>query len=347
MNIKEINKFIEENKLPKFRLKQILKAVYQDHVSAFSEISTLPKELREKMDKELNILSFEPEEIQSDKKDGSQKVLLKLSDANFIETVLMPGVNDNHWTACISSQVGCAMACAFCATGKMGLKRNLTYEEIIDQVLFWKQYLAKNRPGDTLANIVYMGMGEPFMNWDEVSKSIHKLLDESLFNFSARHISVSTSGIADKIKRFAKEFPQLNLAISLIFPNDKDRSEYMPVNKRFDLRELSQAINYYLMTTNRKIFFEYVLFDGINDQEENAKELVNFIKHIEKKQLVHINLIRYNTTESKFKSSSKEATTAFQKYLTKYKIFSTIRKSIGGEINAACGQLAGRVDDKK
>jgi 23S rRNA (adenine2503-C2)-methyltransferase len=261
MNIKEINNFLEENKLPKFRLKQILKAVYQDSVSSFSEISTLPKDIRGKMDKEIGILSFTPEEIQSDKKDGTQKVLLKLDDGNFIETVLMPGVIENHWTACISSQVGCAMGCAFCATGKMGFKRNLNYEEIIDQVLFWKQYLSKNKPEDTLSNIVYMGMGEPFMNWDEVSMSIHKLLDEGLFNFSARHISVSTSGIADKIKRFAKEFPQLNLAVSLIFPNDQTRSKYMPVNKKFNLRDLAQAINYYLMTTNRKIFFEYVDID--------------------------------------------------------------------------------------
>ena len=343
MDIKKINIFLEENKLPKFRLKQILKAVYADSVSSFSEISTLPKDLREKMDKEVDILSFEAEEIQSDKKDGSQKVLLKLSDGNFIETVLMPGVIENHWTACISSQVGCAMACAFCATGNMGFKRNLSYEEIIDQVLFWKQYLVKNKPEDNLSNIVYMGMGEPFMNWDEVSKSIHKLLDESLFNFSARHISVSTSGLADKIKRFAKEFPQLNLAVSLIFPNDEDRSKHMPVNKKFNLKDLTQAINYYLMTTNRKIFLEYVLFEGINDEEANAQELAQFIKHIEKKQLVHINLIRYNTTDSKFKSTSREKTVAFQKYLSKYKIFSTIRKSIGGEINAACGQLAGKV----
>jgi len=347
MNIKQINNFLEENKLPKFRLKQILKAVYQDSVSSFSEISTLPKDLREKMDKEIPILSFEAQKVQSDKKDGTQKVLLKLTDGNFIETVLIPGVIEGHWTTCISSQVGCAMRCSFCATGKMGFKRNLSYEEIIDQVLFWKQYLAKNKPEDTLANIVYMGMGEPFMNWDEVSMSIHKLLDEGLFNFSARHISVSTSGIADKIKKFAKEFPQLNLAVSLIFPNNEARSEYMPVNKKFNLRELAQAINYYLMTTNRKIFFEYVLFDGINDEEENAKELVQFIKHIEKKQLVHINLIRYNTTDSKFKSSSREKTIAFQKHLSKYKIFSTVRKSIGGEINAACGQLAGKVDEAK
>ncbi|MDA3840642.1 MAG: 23S rRNA (adenine(2503)-C(2))-methyltransferase RlmN [Patescibacteria group bacterium] len=345
MDIKQINQFLEENKLPKFRLKQILKAVCTDSVSSFSEISTLPKDLREKMDKEIDILSFEPEEIQSDKKDGSQKVLLKLSDGNFIETVLMPGVNENHWTACISSQVGCAMGCSFCATGTMGFKRNLNYEEIIDQVLFWKQYLSKNKPEDTLANIVYMGMGEPFMNWDEVSKSIHKLLDESLFNFSARHISVSTSGIADKIKRFAKEFPQLNLAVSLIFPNNEIRSEHMPVNKKFDLRELAQAINYYLMITNRKIFLEYVLFEGVNDEESHAQELAAFIKHIEKKQLVHINLIRYNTTDAKFKSSTREKTIAFQKYLSKYKIFSTVRKSIGGEINAACGQLAGKIVD--
>jgi len=347
VDIKKINQFLEDNKLPKFRLKQILKAVYQDSASSFSEITVLPKDLREKMNKEIDILSFEPEEIQSDKKDGSQKVLLKLVDGNFIETVLMPGVIENHWTACISSQVGCAMGCAFCATGTMGFKRNLGYEEIIDQVLFWKQYLAKNKPDNTLSNIVFMGMGEPFMNWDEVSKSIHKLLDESLFNFSARHISVSTSGIADKIKRFAKEFPQLNLAISLIFPNNEARSEYMPVNKRFDLRELSQAVNYYLMITNRKIFFEYILFDDINDKEENAKELASFIKHIEKNQLVHINLIRYNTTENKFRASSREKALAFQKHLSKYKIFSTIRKSIGGEINAACGQLAGKTENKE
>jgi len=342
MDIKKIKQFLEEKKLPKFRLKQILKAVYQDSVSCFSEISTLPKDLREELDKEINILSFSPDEIQTDKKDQTKKVLLKLSDENYIETVLMPGVIEGHWTTCISSQVGCALNCAFCATGKNGFNRNLDYDEIIDQVLFWKQYLAKHNPEDSLSNIVFMGMGEPFMNWDEVSKAIHKLLDESLFNFSSRHISVSTSGVADKIKKFAKDFPQLNLAVSIIFPNDQDRSEHMPINNKFNLRELIQAINYYLITTNRKIFLEYILFDGVNDKEENAKELAELIRHIEKKQLVHVNLIRYNTTENNFKASSRETAVSFQKHLSKYKIFSTIRKSIGGEINAACGQLAGK-----
>ncbi|PLX21527.1 23S rRNA (adenine(2503)-C(2))-methyltransferase RlmN [Candidatus Parcubacteria bacterium] len=342
MDIKKLSQYLEDNKLPKFRLKQILKAVYQDSVSSFLEISTLAKDLREKIDKEFNILSFKPNEIQSDKKDGSQKVLLELKDGHAIETVLMPGSIDKHWTACISSQVGCPMGCSFCATGKIGFKRNLNYEEIIDQVLFWKQYLKKNKAEDTLSNIVFMGMGEPFMNWDEVSLAIKKLLDESLFNFSARHISVSTSGVADKIKKFAREFPQLNLAVSLVFPNDEERSKNMPVNKKYDLRELAQAINYYLQTTNRKIFFEYILFDGLNDREEDVTQIARFIANIEKKHLIHINLIRYNSTDTSFRPSSRERAEDFHKNLAKLKIASTIRKSVGGDINAACGQLAAK-----
>ena len=187
-----------------------------------------------------------------------------------------------------------------------------------------------------------MGMGEPFHNWKEVSIALNKLLDESLFNFSSRGISVSTSGMADKIKQFAKEYPQINLAVSLIFPNDEDRSQNMPVNRTHSLPELAQAINYYLNTTNRKVFLEYVMFQGLNDRPEDARDLASFISMIEKRHLIHINLIKYNSTESKFKPSSKESMESFQELLKKMRLSTSIRRSFGEDIKAACGQLAGK-----
>lgn len=390
MNNQKLEQFLRENNLPKFRLGQIQKAIFADGVSSFSEITTLAKDLREKMDKEMKILSFEVEKVLVADDGKSVKALLKLrgchpelvsgstqipdqvrndKEDDLIETVLIspkPGT----WSACISCQVGCVMGCKFCATGKMGFKRNLTAEEITDQILFWKQYLAKNLKSKILnpktdsaennqednsipfqnsklkiknsdvSNIVFMGMGEPFNNWENVSQSISDLTDEKLFGFGARSLSVSTSGIASGIEKMANQFPQVNLAISLHFASDEKRDLYMPVNKVDNLESLKIALQKYFQITKRKVFLEYIMLEGVNDSALDAKMLAQYLHSIGNAQLLHVNLIRYNATSADLKPSSKTRTQLFKKELEKYFINATIRKSLGEEIKGACGQLA-------
>lgn len=341
MNIQKLKNFIIENNLPKFRFDQILKAIFKDGVLSFSEISTIPKDLREKMEKELNILSFRKEQILISKDEQSIKALLKLFDGSLIETVLISPKKD-LWSACISCQVGCQMGCRFCATGKMGFKRNLTVEEITDQILFWRQFLKKEKIAGNFSNIVYMGMGEPFNNWENVSESLKNLVDEKIFGFGSRAISISTSGIVSGIEKIAQEFPQVNLAISLHFADDKKRNIFMPVNQKDNLESLKKALQKYFGITKRKIFLEYIMLDKINDTSLDAKNLATYIKSIGNVHLLHINLIRYNKTSENLSPSSKNKTQKFKKELEKYHISCTIRKSLGDEIKGACGQLAGK-----
>ena len=337
MELEKLALILEQKNQPKFRLQQIKKAIYQEGVSSFSEISTLSKDLREALEKEMKILSFEVKKVLASKDGKSIKALLELQDGNLIEAVLISPI-DGTWSACISCQVGCAIGCKFCATGKMGLKRNLTAEEITDQILFWQQYLkTKNQK---LSTIVYMGMGEPFLNWENVSESLRVLTDKDLFGFGSRSISVSTSGIPEGIEKLAQDFPQVNLALSLHFADDAKRSASMPINRKNDLEVLRESLKKYFEKTRRKVFLEYVMLDRVNDSREDADKLVRFVKSIGKLQLLHVNLIRYNSTDSEFKSSSKERTVEFRDYLVKNRIGVTIRKSLGEEIQGACGQLA-------
>lgn len=344
MDNQKLAQFLSDNNLPKFRLGQIQKAIFADGVSSFAEITTLSKDLREEMEKEMKILSFEIEKVLVADDEQSIKALLKFQDGSLIETVLISPKPDS-WSACISCQVGCAMGCRFCATGKMGFKRDLTAEEITDQILFWKQYLSKNlkfkNSNLKLTNVVYMGMGEPFNNWENVSQSIKDLTDEKLFGIGSRSISVSTSGIASGIEKLASQFPQINLAISLHFASDEKRDLFMPVNKVDNLENLKKALQKYFQATKRKVFLEYIMLDGINDSALDAKMLAQYIHAIGNPHLLHVNLIRYNETSADLKPSSKTRTQLFKKELEKYFINATIRKSLGEEIKGACGQLAG------
>ncbi|RLC36063.1 23S rRNA (adenine(2503)-C(2))-methyltransferase RlmN [Candidatus Falkowbacteria bacterium] len=341
MQTKNISEFIEKNKLPKYRFKQIIKAVYVDNVTDFSEITTIPKDLREKLSRQINILSFSVIQVLASKDKKSFKALLALSDGKKIETVLISPLS-GQWSACLSSQTGCALGCKFCATGALGSGRNLNSEEICDQILFWRQYFKKFEIAGNFSNVVFMGMGEPFLNYDEIKKSIRQLLDPELFNFSARHISVSTAGIPVGIKNFAKDFPQLNLAISLNSALDRKRSELMPINKRFNLGKIKNALDFYLQKTKRKIFLEYIMLENINDSKEDADKLAEFIRKFERQDLLHVNLIRHNQTIPEFTPSSQDRVRQFKNYLLRNKISVSIRKSLGDEIKAACGQLAGK-----
>jgi 23S rRNA (adenine(2503)-C(2))-methyltransferase len=357
MNLKNLEKILKDNKQPKFRLGQIKKAVYQDGISSFSEISTIPKDLRFALE-EIEILSFEVERILTSKDKNSIKALLKLTDGNEIETVLI-SPKDGIWSVCISCQVGCQMNCAFCATGQTGFKRNLTAEEITDQVLFWKQYLNKkqetrNKEQENfksqiqnqnfrLSNVVYMGMGEPFLNWEEVLESLKILSDPKGLSFGSRSISISTVGIPGGIEKLIKDFPQVNLAVSLHFSRDEKRDEFMPANKSLNLEKLKIELEKYFQVSSRKVFLEYIMFSRLNDDIENAQSLMRYIKSFKKPHLLHVNLIRYNSTDSdQFKTSSAEQAVKFRNYLLQNNINCTIRRSLGEDIQGACGQLARR-----
>ncbi|HNU96820.1 MAG TPA: 23S rRNA (adenine(2503)-C(2))-methyltransferase RlmN [Candidatus Portnoybacteria bacterium] len=342
MNYKLLEEILIKEKQPKYRLEQIKKAIYQNGISSFLEIKNISKELREILNTKIQILSFVPEKILISMDKKSVKALLKLKDGNFIETILIspkPGL----WSVCVSSQVGCALNCRFCATGKMGFKRNLSAEEITDQILFWIQYLkienSKLKIQNNISNIVFMGMGEPFLNYENVKQSLIDLTDKNLFCFGARSISVSTSGIMDKIKNFAKEFPQINLAISLHFADNEKRNKYMSINKQYDLRKIKQGIEKYFETTKRKIFIEYILLKDINDTKEDINKLLEYLKSIKNHYLLHVNLIRYNAIKSEFKASDYNKIQKIKNFLINKKISTTIRKSLGSEISGACGQL--------
>lgn len=346
MNKTLLQEVLEKNNQPKFRLNQILKAIYQDGVSSYRQITTLPKNLIDTLEKEVGVLSFDLYSILGSGNKEAYKAALKLRDGKIIETVLM-SPKKGLWTACISSQVGCPVGCSFCATGLMGFGRNLTVEEITDQVLFWIQFIKKENLGIKLNNIVYMGMGEPFANQVEVFQSIKDLTNPELFNFGDRHISVSTAGIVSGIEKFADLFPQVNLAISLHAANDELRQNLVPINKAYPIKKLMESLEDYLKKTKRKIFIEYVMLDGENDKEPNAKELVKLIKNSSHPNLFHVNLIPFNKTETPHKEANKNNIYAFKKILDSFYISNTIRKSLGREIMGACGQLAGDLKKDK
>ncbi|MCK4539599.1 23S rRNA (adenine(2503)-C(2))-methyltransferase RlmN [Candidatus Parcubacteria bacterium] len=341
MNFHKLKSTLRDLQEPNFRYKQIVSAFCKKGVLDYSQISNISKKLVKDLKERIKPLSFSAEKIYSANNNLSFKARLKLNDGELIETVFLsplPGA----WSACVSSQAGCKLACKFCATGQSGFKRNLSSEEITDQVVFWKHFSREKKLNGNFSNIIFMGMGEPFMNWDEVKSAIKQLVDPEFFGFGSRHISVSTSGVVDGIKKLANDFPQVNLAISLIFPEDSLRSEYMPINRKFNLKKLQLAISSYLNKTNRKVFLEYVMLKGINDDLKQADNLIDFINTIENgRKLLHVNLIRYNTTMVEFIPSDLGTVNKFKNHLLRKSIKTTIRKSLGDEIKGACGQLAG------
>ena len=339
MDSSRIQQMIEKYGLEKFRAKQLMTAVFEKNVSSYDQVSTLKKDLREILKEKEPLLCLEEHRLFESSDGRTFKALLKLEDGRIIESVLMSPKPD-HWTTCISSQVGCGMACTFCATGRMGLLRNLKSEEITDQVLYWRQFIEKRKLPATLNNVVYMGMGETFHNTRQVFASITELRNPETFNMGSRHISVSTSGLIKPIYQLAEEFPQVNLAISLHAANDTLRTELMPINKTFPLEKLAQALTDYLKKTNRKVFMEYILLDNENDSLKDAEELAQFLESIKPKHLLHVNLIVYNQTDSDHRQASRENARRFKEYLQGRGVSATIRKNLGRDIDGACGQLA-------
>jgi len=341
MNNQKLQEVLNKNNQPAFRFKQIAKAIFYDGVTSFEDVTTISKDLRTILAEELNIYPFKVNEVVVSKDRRAIKALFELQDGNVIESVLI-SPKPEVWSACISSQVGCAMSCEFCATGKLGLGRDLTSDEIVSQAVFWRGYLRENNISGTYTNIVYMGMGEPFMNWENVKTSIEILTDESLCNFPNRGLSISTSGVVPGIEKFADTFGQINLAISLHFATDEKRDKYMPINKAYNLEKLKKSLQYYLSKNKRRIFIEYIMLRGINDSDEDAKKLTRYLKSLGNDRLVIVNLIKYNSIDEGFEPSSKQKVLRFKEKVKLGGIACTIRKSIGDDIHGACGQLAGR-----
>lgn len=319
---------------PKYRLAQAKKAVYDQLISSWAGATALPEDLRERLAAEVPISSLEEINTVSSSRGDTTKAALRLADGNIIEAVLMSHYGDRR-TVCVSTQAGCPMKCAFCATGTMGLKRNLTTEEMVDQVLHFSRLLAPR--GEKVSNMVFMGMGEPMHNYDAVMAAARIYNDQRGLSIGARKISISTCGIVPGILRMAEEKLQVNLAISLHAPNDELRTRLMPVNRAYPLAKLMPAVEKYVAAARRKVMFEYLMIDGLNDTPAIAEELAALLRH----PLYHVNLIKYHTTGA-FISSSRERRSAFMDLLIKRGVSVTHRITFGEDIDAACGQLANK-----
>ena len=337
----DVEAFASHFALKPFRLKQIYRAAAKELVAEVADVTTLPRELRTALAEHgWAFDSVTPVVIQRSSDNQTSKALFRLADGAEIEAVLMEHYGDRN-TVCISSQAGCAFACAFCSTGQAGFMRQLEATEIFDQARYFARELAAK--GKRITNIVFMGMGEPFHNYDAVMDAVALLNDPNGFGLGHRHITISTVGLVDKIDRFAGEHLQVNLAISLHAPNDEARSAMMPVNKKFSTAELMSACARYVAQTNRKVFFEYVMLAGVNDREEHARELAALMAG----HLYHVNLIPYNTTpDAPFRGTETEQIWRFAAVLDAAGVPTTVRANMGRDITAACGQLRAQTQPK-
>lgn len=323
--LKEELKALEEKP---FRAEQIFHWLYVEKVKSFDEMTNLSIELREKLKQNYTMCNFNIiKKLES--VDGTKKYLFDVLDENAIETVLMEYHHGK--TICVSSQIGCKMGCKFCASTGIPFVRSLTAGEIVEQLIAVEQ-----DTGDRISNIVFMGIGEPLDNYDNVIKAIHIINHPKGLNIGARHISVSTSGLVPRIYDLAKENIPCTLSISLHATNNEKRSSMMPVNNAYKIEELIQACKDYIKVTNRRISFEYALAKDNNDNIEDAKELVKLLKGM----LCHVNLIPINKIENgKYTKSTNENIIKFRDYLNDHGIVATIRRELGSDIDAACGQL--------
>ncbi|MBP5204291.1 23S rRNA (adenine(2503)-C(2))-methyltransferase RlmN [bacterium] len=324
--------FITKHNLPKYRLNQLEQQYYRNCIEDWDSLSTFPLDIREKLKEEVPIFSLHNTQCITSKDGKSEKLLAYTVDSKAVEAVLMK--SDKRITVCISCMSGCPVGCLFCSTGQMGYYRSLTTREIVDQVMYFKRKLYKQK--EDITNVVFMGMGEPMLNLDSVLQAIDILVDK--MGMSVRHITVSTSGYIPQLKKFMKVNRGVKIAISLHAPNQEIREKIMPtVAKVYPLDSLMKTLIEYQKKTNKRITYEYTMMDGVNDSKENAEELSTLLKH----QLCLVNLIRYNDSMSdEFKKSSSKKIRDFQNILTKNGINNTLRHSYGNDIYAACGQLA-------
>lgn len=311
-----------------FRAEQVFKWLYEAKVNSFEEMTNLSVELREKLKQSYTMCIFNILRKQ-ESSDGTKKYLFDVLDGNAIETVLMS--YHHGYSICVSSQIGCKMGCKFCASTGIKFERSLTSGEIVEQIL-----AVERDNGIRISNVVFMGIGEPLDNYDNVVNAIRIINNQKGINIGARHISISTSGLVPNIYRLAEENIQCTLSISLHATTDEQRSKMMPVNNRYNITELLQACRDYIEKTNRRISFEYALAKDNNDNLEDAKRLVKLLKGM----ICHVNLIPINKIENgTFTKSSNENIMKFRDYLNEHGIVATIRRELGSDIDAACGQL--------
>jgi 23S rRNA (adenine2503-C2)-methyltransferase len=330
----EADAFLAAHELRPYRLGQIYRAATKELIDDVAQITVLPASTRERMHAEgFTLEALQPVTVQQSSDGQTTKGLFKLHDGSEVEAVLMEH-RGGRSTVCISSQAGCAYKCSFCATGQGGFTRNLEATEIFDQARFFARDL--KRRDKRITNIVFMGQGEPFANFAPVMDAVLLLNDPHGFGLGHRHITISTVGLVPQIDRFAEAELQVNLAISLHAPTDEVRSRIMPVNRRYPIDQLMAACRRYVERTKRKVFFEYVMLEGVNDDDASAQALAALMAG----RLYHVNLIPYNTTpDGEFKGTSDGRILAFQRILDAAGVPTTVRVPMGRDIAAACGQL--------
>ena len=318
---------------PRYRADQIWKGLYQQLWATPVEFTNLPAGLRQRLADNLRFSSLSAEQVLQSSDHETIKTMFTLPDQRAIEAVLM--TYERRQTLCISTQAGCAMGCVFCATGQMGFKRNLSSGEIVEQVLYYARQLKAD--GERVTNVVIMGMGEPFHNYEATLAAIDRLNNPDGLNLGERRFTISTVGLAPMIRKFADEKRQINLAISLHAANDEQRSSLLPVNRKYPLADLMEACRYYIQQTNRRLTFEWALIQEVNDTPEQARELAHLIRGM----ICHVNVIPLNPTHKYAgKATTRERAEAFRGELEKVGIPCTIRIRRGIDIQAGCGQLA-------
>lgn len=333
----EITQFSGDIGQPRYRADQLWDWIWKKQALSFDEMSNLPLDFREKLKANFQLVGLQQDLVQHSA-DGTFKVRFVLHDGSKIETVLIPVVDENRYTVCVSCQVGCSLTCSFCATGKMKRIRNLEPAEIVDQVILVNK-ICERMYGNRITNIVYMGMGEPLLTYSNVMKSIDMLTSPETIGMSPRRITVSTAGIAKMIKKLADDDSKVNLALSLHAADDSKRNEIMPINEQNDLKSLMEAIEYFYRKTRNRISYEYIALKGFNDSQEDAKKLIKLCHRFP----VRVNVIEYNPIEDgSFDKSDEDTINEFAKTVRESGVMITVRRSRGKDIDAACGQLANK-----
>lgn len=338
-NEEKLLNLFKENWIKPFRYSQIENAIYKNYICDFDLIETIPKDLRKILNENCFYSSLELDSKKTSSNEQTTKILFKTSNWEYIESVIMRHLT-GRITLCVSCQVWCPMACSFCATWKLWLKRNLETYEIIDQIMYVAKLISYE--WNVLRNVVYMWMWEPFLNYENVAESIINITTQKKLNLANRRITVSTCWVIPWIEKFTNDFSQVSLAVSLHAPNDEIRSKIMPVNKNYPLIDLIKSLDEYVKVTNKRIFYEYIMINGVNDDIKLAHELWKLLEG----KLAHVNFIPYNTWEwitwNDFTSTPRFIIEKFQKILIHYWVVSTIRATLGDDIDAACWQLANK-----
>ena len=336
LSLPELEGYFEEMGEKKFRAKQVYEWLWSKHAHSFEAMTNLSKELRSKLENTFSLPSLSVDATQYSA-DGTIKTRFQTFDGHFVEGVLIP--TENRLTACVSSQIGCSLSCRFCATGYMDRKRNLEFDEIVDEVVLINQQ-AMRVYGKKLTNIVFMGMGEPLLNYKNVLASIDQITSPDCLGMSPRRITVSTAGVAKMIRQLGEDQVKFKLALSLHAANDEKRNEIMPINESNNIKALIDALNYFYKQTKNEITLEYILFNNLNDSIEDANELIRIYRQIPADL---VNLIEYNPISNATFAKPEEATVdAFMKHLEKNRVNARLRRSRGKDIDAACGQLANK-----